>query len=138
MSLQIRNNIVHQVSHTGQLEIPPVFQKYMILITIICVSKHSTAIANKKLGSTTRHTIQSPFLILFGQKKKKKRRMRGPQAGCTRGQETFFFLALHWGQCFTEPCKTYVCDAKPCICSTIIIIVLALIVLFFPLGSDMQ
>ena len=103
---------------------PQFFKKYMILITIICVSKHSTAIANKTLGSTTRHTIPITIFDFVGAKKKKGRGCGGPRQDAHGDKKLFFFSALHWGQCFTEPCKTYVCDAKPCICSTIIITVL--------------
>ena len=80
-----------EANNTGQLEITTIFQKYMILITIACVSEYSTAIGNKKLGGLPDARSRSPFLLLFGQKKKKKkRRTRGPRQDA-RGDKKLFF-----------------------------------------------
>ena len=67
----------------------PQFAKYVILITIVWISEHSTVIANKKLGALPDAQSRSLFLILFGQSKKGG---CGPPGRCARGQETIWLF----------------------------------------------
>ena len=82
----------HRKSGKGIIQVslksPPIFQKYMILITIIWISEHSTAIANKRLGALPDARFRSPLLICLGRNKKED---VGPRQDARGDKKKFFW-----------------------------------------------
>ena len=110
-----------QRNNTGQLEITTIFQKYMILITIIWICEHSTAIANKNLGALPDARSQSRLFTLFEQKEKED---AGSQAGCARDKKLTSSFLFSFALCGVSlrnnqqhillvPLNNTCCDIRP-------------------------